>query len=251
MHSQVTLQNAISAAKKQDWESAISYNQALIDDNSQDVGALNRLGVAYSQIGKMKEAKKAFQTVLEIDKSNIIAKKNLQKLENNQTPVKPLFSTQDFIEEPGKTRTVELHRLAGKNVLDALAVGQECELKPKNRYISVESKEGVYIGALPEDISFRLSKLIESGNTYYCCVRSFSGSHCSVYIKELSRSAQNQYVNSFPVTKTSGAALNDIDDELLIEDDIPLGGLEAELDSERPAAEDNDQDDSSDRREDL
>lgn len=230
MHSQATLQLAISAAKHQDWSAAMMHNQTLLTQNEADIGALNRLGVAYSQLGQLPEAREIFEKVLEIDKSNVIAKKNLQKLENNQTPVTPFFSTQDFIEEPGKTRTVELHRLAGKDVLENLAVGKSCDLKPKNRYISVETTDGKYVGALPEDISFRLSKLIEGGNTYDCVIRSFSSNHCNVYIKELSRSAQNLFVNSFPAAKTSGTAINDVDAELLIEDDIPVEALGPDLD---------------------
>jgi len=182
MNSQVTFQQAIAAAKTQDWSAAVTHNQTLLELNEGDVGALNRMGVAYTQLGELAEAKRIFKQVLEIDKSNAIAKKNLQKLENNRTPSSPFFSTQDFIEEPGKTRTIELHRLAGREILDNLAVGQECDLKPKNRYISIETKGGKYIGALPEDLSFRLSKLVETGNTYYCVIRSFSSSHCSVYI---------------------------------------------------------------------
>jgi len=240
MNSQLTFQQAIAAAKTQDWAAAVAHNQTLLDLNQGDIGALNRLGVAYSQLRDLKAARVVFKKVLEIDKTNAIAKKNLQRIENNQAPASPFFSKQDFIEEPGKTRTVELHRLAGRDVLDALAVGQECELKPKNRYISVETNDNKYVGALPEDISFRLSKLIETGNTYYCVVRSVSNSHCSVYIKELTRSANNEYVNSFPTAKTSGAALNDVDTELMIDDDIPVEALEPELDSERSGREDAD-----------
>lgn len=235
MNAQTALSQAIAAAKDQNWSAAVDYNQAIIEQNSNDVGAWNRLGVAYSQLANHKAAKTAFQKVLDIDKSNPIARKNLAKLKNNQLPSVPTFATQDFIEEPGKTKTVELHRLAGKNVLDNLAVGAECNLIPKNRYISVEIK-GIYIGALPEDISFRLAKLIETGNVYYCCVRSFSANHCNVYIKELSRAPINKEVNSFPANKTTAAGLNDLDD-LLLDDEIPVEVVDSDTDVERTIEE--------------
>lgn len=231
MNAQTALSQAIAAAKDQNWSAAVDYNNAIIDQNSNDVGAWNRLGLAYSQLGNTKAAKTAFEKALEIDKSNPIARKNLDKLKNNQTPAVPTFTKQDFIEEPGKTKTVELHRLAGKNVLDNLAVGQECELRPKNRYISVESN-GTYIGALPEDISFRLAKLIETGNLYYCCVRSFSANHCNVYIKEMERSEKNRDTNSFPINKTSIGSVSDLDD-LLLDDDIPVEVVDSDTDVER------------------
>lgn len=246
MNAQTALSQAIAAAKDQNWSAAIEYNQSILENNSNDVGALNRLGVAYSQLGKSKLAKAAFQQVLDIDKSNPIARKNLDRLKNNQATAVPTFTKQDFIEEPGKTKTVELHRLAGKNVLDALAIGQECQLKPKNRYISVESND-TYIGSLPEDVSFRLAKLIDTGNVYYCCVRSFSGTHCSVYIKELSRSKKNQDVNSFPVSRTTMSALNDFD-TLLLDDDIPVEVVDSDTDVER-TLEDVEPEENNDRSE--
>ncbi len=218
MNSQTALFQAIAAAKQQNWASAIEYNQIILKLNPNDVGALNRIGIAYLQQGEVEQARQSFQSVLSIDKSNVIAKKNLTKLNNNQVLVSPTFCNQDFIEEPGKTKTVELHRLAGKNILDGLAIGQECELKPKSRYISVESK-GVYIGALPEDISFRLAKLIETGNRYSACIRSFSANHCSAYLQETFRDPKNQDVYSFPPSKNNLAAINEVDEHLLFDDE--------------------------------
>lgn len=232
MNAQTALYQAINAAKDSNWPVAIECNQSILDQNPHDVGALNRMAVAYLQLDEVKKAKAMFKQVLSIDKSNPIAKKNLVRLENNQAPVAPSFSREDFIEEPGKTKTVELHRLAGKNVLDSLSIGLECALKPKNRYISVENQSN-YVGALPEDISFRLAKLIDTGNTYFCCIRSVSGSHVSVYIKELSRALKNENVHSFPVSKSSVAAINDVDDHLLLEDDIPVQIVDSDTDVEK------------------
>jgi len=232
MNAQTALYQAINAAKESNWSVAIECNQAILDQNPHDVGALNRMAVAHLQLGDAKKAKAMFKQVLEIDKSNPIAKKNLARLENNQATIAPSFSREDFIEEPGKTKTVDLHRLAGKNILDSLSIGIECDLKPKNRYISVEHR-GNYVGALPEDISFRLAKLIETGNTYFCCIRSLSASHVSVYIKELIRSVANENSHSFPVSKNSVAAINDVDDHLLLEDDIPVQIVDSDSDVEK------------------
>jgi tetratricopeptide (TPR) repeat protein len=236
MNSQTALQQAITAAKNQNWKSAVDLNVAILSQNPSDVGALNRLGIAYLQLGNKSEAKNSFKKVLEIDKANPIAKKNLTRLQNSNGTFALTFCKQDFIEEPGKTKTVELHRLAGKNILENLAVGQECELKPKNRYISVESS-GVYLGALPEDISFRLAKLIDTGNRYEACVRSFSANHCSLYIKETYRSPENSDINSFPVTKNNIAAINEVDEHFLVDEDTVVAPI-VETDSEDKSFED-------------
>jgi len=232
MNAQVALYQAIAAAKENNWKAAIEFNQIILKQNPNDVGALNRLGVSHLQIDQVKEARAAFDQVLALDKANSIARKNISRIDTNQKPVAPSFSREVFIEEPGRTKTAELHRLAGKNILDGLAIGQECDLKPKNRYISVEAN-GIYIGALPEDISFRLAKLIETGNTYYCGIRSFSPNHCNVYIKELTQSVVNENVHSFPVSKSSVAAINDVDDHLLMEDDIPVQIVDSDTDVEK------------------
>lgn len=213
---------AINAAKRQDWGNAVSLNTEILTQHPDDIGALNRLGVAQLNQGDKKAAQEAFEQALRVDKSNPIARKHLEKLKNNQAHTIITFSNEHFIEEPGKTKSVELHRLAGKNVLDTLAVGESVELKLKNRYISIERQDGTYIGALPEDLSLRLSNLVKTGNTYSCFVQSISSNSCTVYLKEAVRSAVNQYANSFPINKTTMAAINDVDEQFLFEDNIPV-----------------------------
>jgi tetratricopeptide (TPR) repeat protein len=230
---------AIAAAKASDWQKALELNQEILHQFPQDVGGLNRLGMAHMQLGNNDAAKEAFQLVLEIDKHNPIAQKQLERIKTNQIPPSPAFTRNHFIEEPGKTKIVELHRLSGRQVLDCLSVSQPCSLKLKNRYISVETEDGKYVGALPEDISFRLTKLIQTGNTYHCSIHSCSNNQCTVYLKELTRSPENVDVHSFPPSKTSNNQL-DLDDRILIEDfeddDAAVDGEEdevEELDSQR------------------
>ena len=225
-------QKAITAAKHGDWEQAIEANLQILDQNDHDTLALNRLGVAYLQLGKNSDAKKTFQRVMELDKANIIAQKHLKNLKEKQSPLKIGFSKQHFIEEPGKTKIVELHRLSGKQVLLTLSVGDECELILKKRYISVEC-HGQYVGSLPEDISFRLSKLIKSGNQYLCTVHSISHCACTIFLKELKRSRKNRNIHSFPTLKGGQSGMQDIDDRLLLEDDIPVEITNHDLDIEK------------------
>lgn len=209
---------SIAAAKNGDWPSAAELNEAILFQAPNDVPALNRLGLAYLQLSKESEAKKQFQKVLEIDKHNSIAQKQLERIKTNQPFLQPSFSKNYFIEEPGRTKIVELHRLAGKQVLDTLCVGHSCKLTVKKRYISVETEDNRYIGALPEDISFRLAHLLETGNTYLCTVQSCSNNQCMVYLKELSRSKANLDVHSFPPSKSSLAS--DGEDRLALFDDL-------------------------------
>jgi len=198
--SQLKLQ-AISAAKQGQWSEAVTFNLTALDQNPDDAGTLNRLGVAYLNTGDHAKAKKMFQQVLELDKTNLVAQKNLARLKSQNT-MAPLFTSQQFIEEPGKTKVVELHRLASKEVLANLRVGTPCVLKVKKRFISVEAL-GHYLGALPEDLSFRLSKLMESGNLYDTAVWASSATSCHVYLKEVFRAPANKDSASFPGSRSA------------------------------------------------
>lgn len=224
-------QQAIKAAKNQDWQLAADLNQSILDLDNNDLGALNRLGVALIQLKDKKQAQKQFEQVLSLDKSNSIAKNHLAKIKANRKVNIPTFAQNHFIEEPGKTKTVELTRLASKSILNKLTVGSSCELKLKNRFISIEIAND-YVGALPEDLSFRLSKLIKNGNLYQCFVRSVNPSSCIVFLKEIKKSKKNQYTNSFPITKTQLTTINDIDDAF-IEDEVPIEIVETDNDEER------------------
>jgi tetratricopeptide (TPR) repeat protein len=235
-HHLILQQQAIDAAKRQDWAAAIEANLSIISTQPQDTGAHNRLGVAYLQLGKSSEAKKQFEAVLETDKSNSIARKHLMRLKNNQKIAPPSFSTIQFIEESGKSKILELHRLAGKQVLETLSVGKPCELKIKSRYISIEC-DGTYVGALPEDVSFRLSKLITQGNLYEGYVYSFSPSGVSVYLKETFRCKECEDQPSFPLTRNTMAPINDIDEELLLDETGGTGEEEFTEEAEEPTKE--------------
>ncbi len=242
MNTKATLvQKAILAAKQGNWEEAVHHNAAILEIEAKNTGALNRLGVAYQQLGDTKLAKKQFEMALLVDKTDKIAKKHLDKIKNNISIASPTFVQQHFIEEPGKTKTVELHRLAGKEVLQAISVGMSCELLIKNRYISVQTN-GKYVGSLPEDLSFRLTRLITTGNTYSCAIRSCDQKNCEVYLREESRSKENHDIHSFPPNKiANNGSSDDIDERFVFEDEIPVQLTNMDSDFE-PIIEDFDSD---------
>ncbi len=226
-------QQAINAAKNQAWEEAAQINQELIKLKPLDTNALNRLGAAYLQLNKTRKAQQTFKQVLKIDQSNRLATKHLRRIKEKQDTALPAFSNESFIEEPGKTKSIGLYRLADKNVLKKVAIGQECSLQPKNRYISILINK-TYIGSLPEDLSFRLAKLIKSGNKYACRVRSCDGIKCIVHIREVERSIKNKDIASFANSQTSAAAvtINEVD-ESMIEKNIPVEIVDTDTDTEK------------------
>ena len=77
----MTLKNqAIQTALSGNWEEAIVLNKSLVDEDPKDIDALNRLALAYSIIGKAKEAKSTYLKVVDLDPLNAIALRNLKKL---------------------------------------------------------------------------------------------------------------------------------------------------------------------------
>lgn len=225
-------QQAINAAKKRDWDQACQYNQELLELKPKDINALNRLGATYLQLNKNRQAQQTFKKVLKIDKSNKLAQKQLQKIKDKQNTSLPSFSNESFIEEPGKTKSIELYRLADKNALKKISIGEECILQPKNRYISVCIGDR-YIGSLPEDLSFRLAKLIKSGNSYTCRIRSCDGIKCIVHIREIERSEKNRDIASFANKKINPTLTVNEVDESMIEQDIPVEIVDTDNDDEK------------------
>jgi tetratricopeptide (TPR) repeat protein len=222
---------AIQAVKDSDWKNAVLINQEILEQSPKNLEAMNRLGLAYLKLKKEKEASKVFRKVLKIDRSNIIANKHIKKLKNKEKTPDVIFNHKaDFIEEPGKSKIISLHRLTCRSQLDELKVGQECFLQIKNRYISIVDDKQKHIGALPEDISFRLSKLISDGNQYSCVIYKIDEKQCCVQLKEAFRSAKNQQLQSFPSKKINNQF--NLGEDIVLEKDIPLGIVSTDEDDE-------------------
>lgn len=205
MQQKALLQNqAVKAALDQDWNKAVEINQEILSVSPDDIPTLNRLGFALTRIGEIEIAKETYTKVLNLDKLNPIAKKNLQRLAGikksskmAKTSAKPLVRT-SFIEEPGKTKTISLVRPAAADVLLQITTGMEVNLVPKKRRVCVETAEGEYLGCIPDDVGLRLEKLLKVGYGYQTNIKAAEEKNVSVFIKETKRSARAQNVPSFP-----------------------------------------------------
>ncbi len=193
---------AIQTALIGDWKNAISLNKKLLDENPQDIDTLNRLGLAYAISGKAKDAKTTYQKVLDIDPLNPIALKNAKRLKDktfsaNKTGNQPLQISNNFLEETGKTKVVELVNTAQPKVIQTLRTGQFVSLSIKRSRIFVLIAENQYIGVLPDDVGKRLIKFLKSGNKYDAYVKSASIHHVVIFIKEIKRSSRYKDHPSF------------------------------------------------------
>jgi hypothetical protein len=223
--SQPTTQNspstndAIAAALKQNWQLAVDINIEISKTNKNDIDALNRLGFAYLKLCKVKDAKKTFEKVISIDHYNQIALKNIAKLEHitedniESLAINTAMSPLLFLEDPGKTKVVQCVNVAPEKILATLHCGQAIQLQAKNHCIEIRDHEQHYLGALPDDLSFRLIKLLEADNAYQVNIKSIDKNSLTVFIRELSRGKkfinQPSFVNIVSYTTFSKDIVHD------------------------------------------
>ncbi len=180
---------AIQTALLGDWTNAILLNQAILDEDPTDIDALNRLAFAFFSSGDTREAKNIYQKVLSLDTLNPIAMRNLKRLTvNGKRPVVNILQLGNhFIEEPGKTKVVDLINIAEQKIIGPLRSGEILTLSAKRMKIFVLESQKQYVGMLPDDISKRLIKFIDGGNTYEAYVKANDKRHLSIFIRETKR----------------------------------------------------------------
>lgn len=203
---------AIQTALTGDWQEAIKTNKELLKEDSKDIDTLNRLALAYTVVGKIKSAKMAYQKVLNIDPLNPIAIRNLKNLKSSKKMSKGASSTiptlnNQFIEETGKTKIIDLINIAPFSVIQTLRTGEKVTLSVKRLKIFVLKNEKQYIGVLPDDIGKRLIKFIKSGNKYEAYIKSVNPHKVIIFIRELKRSGRFRNQPSF-LTTTEPALFN-------------------------------------------
>ena len=204
---------AIQTALTGDWKNAISLNKKLLDENPNDIDTLNRLALAYAISGKAKDARDAYEKVLGIDPLNPIALKNVRRLKEKNLGTKKngngsLQISNNFLEETGKTKIVELVNTAQPKIIQALRTGQFVSLSIKRSKIFVLANEEQYIGVLPDDLGKRLIKFLKSGNRYEAYVKSANPHHLVIFIKEVKRSSRYKDHPSFLTASEASLAFD-------------------------------------------
>ncbi len=191
---------AINAALANDWHKAISINKQLLSQNPNDIEALNRLAWAYTEIGQIAAAKKTYQQVIKLDKYNPIAHKNIKKISkagNNHNHSNNHVNPQIFLSEPGKTKLVNLVKLATPQVLSTLTAGQELKMVCKKHAVIITTQDNQYVGALPDDIAHHLISLCAGGNKYQVFAKSVKTNNLQVFIREIYRAKRFAHQPSF------------------------------------------------------
>ena len=195
---------AVALAMKNRWEDAATVNRSIIKEFPNDIEAYNRLGKALSEMGRNREARQAFQYVLQYSPNNSIAKKNISRLtkladaESPRAVSRASRNPHTFIEDSGKAGVTVLTKLAPPEVLLKLTPGDTVELHAGRRGLSVTDESGARLGEVEQKIGKRIAKLILGGNRYEATVTSVEDRELAIIIRETYRSADQAGIVSFP-----------------------------------------------------
>jgi hypothetical protein len=196
-------EQAISLARNSKWEEAAEVNQRLLGVFPTDADALNRLGKAMTELGRIAEALDAYERALQSDPTNTIAQKNVARLrtmkEENAAPaVTQKYDPALFIEEPGKTAVTTLATLAGPEELATLAAGDPLTLAISGSVIEFRDPRDQVVGVLEPKLTLRLLPLMSSGNEYAAAITAIDDHQVRVIIRETYQHPNNSNKVAFP-----------------------------------------------------
>jgi len=272
------VEEAIAASLESRWQEALAINRALVERHGADEETHNRVGKALTELGEHRQALAEYSKSLAINPLNLIAQKNVRKLQlaiSTEERVAGATGSIDvdlFAEEPGKSAlTVLTPPKSGMSV--AVAPGDIVELHPHNGGLQAQTARGVVLGDVDSKIARRLLPLIATGNKYTAAVARIDEKETEVIVREALQSSENARKSSFPIsrqkrdefrpyTKESLLATRGVDDEDDGEDDVtslgddepevqaPGGLADAEFPEAAPLEEADDDKDEDERPED-
>lgn len=243
-------EQAIQLALESRWEEAAAVNRQLLAAVPRDLSTLNRLGKALSEIGRYTEAKQAYSDALEIDPTNNIARKNLDRLaqlndgDATGRPSQERIDPRLFIEETGKTAFTNLVDLARRDVLARLTAGDQVYFEREGSILYVRNGGGDRIGRVEPVLANRLIKFMEGNNTYAAGITDLHDREVRIIIRETFQHPSMFGRVSFPAQQGGETVRGYIKDSMLRyeqEDDEEFGedGEYLDTDDEEHADEED------------
>jgi tetratricopeptide (TPR) repeat protein len=181
-------EQAVALALQGRWSDAVAANQNILALFPSDAEAYNRLGKAYTELGKYADARDSYNHTLQLDPGNSIAEKNLQRLAQLAAvapadlpaaavpPGEEYLAPTLFIEEMGKTTTTTLINPAPLLVLAKQSAGDPVRLREVNRVLAVENVRGERLGDIEPKMGQRLISFLHAGNRYAAAISSLDNS---------------------------------------------------------------------------
>lgn len=202
------IEEARRAALDGRWEDAISINDQILERSSRDAEALNRKGRALIELRRLGSARDVYSEALKADPANMIARRNLQRLEMlyNRSEGAPegeapnqsgLPRAQVFVEEVGRTWVDELANPLPGGRLAEISPGAQLELKVDDGKLYVV-EDGERLGEIEARVARRPIELIQGGNRFEVYALGISGQSLRVIIREVFRDPSQEGRVAFP-----------------------------------------------------
>ncbi|OGY26956.1 MAG: hypothetical protein A2864_01195 [Candidatus Woykebacteria bacterium RIFCSPHIGHO2_01_FULL_39_12] len=203
---------SIDAALSQDWERALKLNLELQKSYPKNINILNRLAHSHLELGQLEKAKATYNKALKLDPYNQIANKNLKNLTGLKSKdIKKsgaaLFDPKIFLEEPGKTKVLNLEDVAMPKILAPLRTGDQLKLTASGKDIIIFSKNGSRLGKLDPDWSDQIATALRAGSRFEAYLKSIQliregTSLVTVFVKETHRAGKLANKPPFPSEST-------------------------------------------------
>ncbi len=215
---------AIQFAVESKWQEAIEANAAVLELFPTDVDAQNRTGKALMELGRYKNARRAYNKSLKADPNNAIARKNLARLKHLEDVGEEVERAEKleldlFIAETGKTGYSILTQPAEREILARLTAGDKVEFRVTGGQVAVHHPDGQYLGMIEPKIGLRLATLIDGGNKYIAAVQSASDEGTQIVIRETHQDPKQEGKLSFPA-KGGGAEIRAYTKDSLVRQDM-------------------------------
>ena len=241
-------EDAVQLAIQGKWDEAVKLNKFIIDSFGADEETQNRLGKALSELGKLKEAKAAYEAALKLNPMNSIAKKNAARINallHQKEGLKVGGSKVDlnlFVEEMGKTVITTIDAPASADISSKVAAGDVAELKIEGDGIVAETSRGVRLGALEAKLARRLIKFMRGGNRYQAGLTSVDGTAVKLIVRETYQDPRFAGKPSFPMRRKREVEFRPYAKESLLTRDLEVFAEdeeEGETVAEEPAGEED------------
>ena len=197
---------AVQLAIAGKWDDAVKLNRFIVESFGADEETQNRLGKALSELGKLKDAKAAYEVALKLNPMNTIAKKNAARINtllHQKEGLKVGGTRVDlnlFVEEMGKTMITALEG-ASADICSKIAAGDVAELKVDGDSIVAETSRGVKLGTLEAKLARRLIKFMRGGNRYQGGVTACDGNTVKLIVRETYQDPKFAGKPSFPMRR--------------------------------------------------
>lgn len=258
-------QEALTASLEHNWDEAIALNDEILGRFPRDAEALNRKGRAFMELGKLADARESYSEALKADPANMIARRNLQRLEtiyqadgadetaparNQQIP-----RANVFIEEIGKTWIDDLTHPADNDVLAQVAPGDALKIVVEGERVFIHTIEDVRLGQVDQSIGSRMARFMGIGHEFEVFALGQTMNSLRIIIREIAHAEESEGTMTFPRQDLMNQTLMREREQLSLRDesDFDFGeeDEEAEDDEDAEDLDDEDVDDEDEEEDDV